>query len=137
VSFHPGEGISEPSFSQVYYPSGSGVARTAIDDARLANAMGRFVGASLSFEVNEAGVPVRFRIERASGDVWGTEALAVVQNWRFKPGEKNGIPVSVPATVDMIWGERNLTSNPLPILRGLTSSDPQHPSHVACRTNPF
>jgi hypothetical protein len=63
VAFHPPEGASEPVFEQVYYPSGSGVARTAIDDARIVNAMGRFAGVSLSFDVNEAGVPVRFRIE--------------------------------------------------------------------------
>jgi TonB family protein len=135
VAFHPPEGASEPVFGQVYYPPGSGVASTALDHARIVNAMGRFAGVSLSFDVDEAGVPVRFRIERASDTVWGTEALAVVQNWRFKPGEKNGIPVSVPTTVEMVWGERNLIVNPLPILQGLTSSNPEHPSGATCRTN--
>lgn len=133
--FHPPEGASEPVFREVYYPSGAGVARTAIDDARIVNAMGRFAGVSLSFDVNEAGVPVRFRIDGASDTVWGTEGLAVVQNWRFRPGEKNGVPVSVPTTIHMIWGERNLTASPLPILRGLTSSDLEYPSHATCRTN--
>jgi hypothetical protein len=135
VAFHPPEGASEPVFAQVDYPSGSGVARTAIDDARIVNAMGRFAAVRLSFDVGEGGVPDRFRVEKASEDFWGIEAFAVVQNWRFKPGEKNGIPVSVPTTVDMIWGERVLTASPLEILRALTSPDPQLPSDAACRTN--
>jgi hypothetical protein len=34
----------------------------------------------------------------------------VVSGWRFKPGMKDGLPVSVPCSVDLIWGPRNLTA---------------------------
>ena len=137
VAFDPPKGASDPVFEYAYYPSGAGVARTAIDDARLINAMGRFAGVGLSFDVNEEGVPVHFRIRKTSNELWGAEALSIVQNWRFKPGEKDGIPVSVLTTVDMVWGERNLTASPVPILRGLSSSDQNPPSEPQCRTNHF
>ena len=41
VAFHSSEGVSEPVFGHVEYPAGAGVARSAIDDGRLVNAMGR------------------------------------------------------------------------------------------------
>jgi TonB family protein len=124
VAFHPAEGVSEPIFSQVNYPSGAGVARSAIDDARLVKVMGRFAAVRLTFDVDESGVPVHFRVERASEAIWGVEAIGVVGKWRFKPGERNGMPVSVPTTVDMIWGERNLTESALKFLEALTNTVP-------------
>ena len=135
VSFHPPEGVSEPGFAQVDYPSGAGVARSAIDDARLVNAMGRFAAVRLTFDVDESGVPVHFRVEHASEALWGIEAIAVLQKWRFKPGERNGMPVSVPTTIDMIWGERNLTASPLKVLDALTGSDAQVPPDEMCRSH--
>ena len=135
VAFHPSEGVSEPAFAHVDYPSGAGVARSAIDDARLVNAMGRFAAVRLTFEVDEGGVPVHFRVEHASEGVWGIEAIAVLQKWRFKPGERNGMPVTVPTTLDMIWGERNLTGSPVKILEALTSPDSQVPPDEMCRSS--
>ena len=135
MAFHPLEGVSEPVFAHVDYPSGAGVARSAIDDARLVNAMGRFAAVMLSFDVDESGVPVHFRVEHASEAIWGIEAMAVVQKWRFKPGERNGMPVSVPTTIDMIWGERNLTESPLKVLEALTGADAQVPPDDMCRSS--
>ena len=127
--------VSEPVFDHVDYPPGAGVARSAIDDARLVNAMGRFAAVRLTFEVNESGVPVHFHVEHASEAIWGTQALAVLQNWRFKPGERNGMPVSVLTTIDMIWGERNLTESPLKLLEALTRPDTQVPPDEMCRSS--
>jgi TonB family protein len=127
--------VSEPVFDHVDYPPGAGVARSAIDDARLVNAMRRFAAVRLTFEVDEGGVPVHFRVEHASEAVWGIEAIAVLQKWRFKPGERNGMPVSVPTTIDMIWGERNLTESPVKILEALTSPDSQVPPDEMCRSS--
>jgi hypothetical protein len=42
---------------------------------------------------------------------WGSEAIAVVNQWRFMPGMKNGIAISVPCTVGLVWGEKELTSS--------------------------
>ena len=30
--------------------------------------------------------------------------------WRFQPATKNGIPISVPCSVELIWGRKELTS---------------------------
>jgi TonB family protein len=135
VAFHPSEGISEPLFAYVDYPSGAGVARSAIDDARLVNVMGRFAAVRLSFDVDESGIPVHFRVEHASEAIWGIEAIAVLEKWRFKPGERKGMPVSVPTTIDMIWGERNLTESALKFLDALTGADSQVPADDMCRSS--
>jgi TonB family protein len=130
VTFHPSEGVSEPVFTHVEYPFGSGVARSAIDDARLVNAMRRFAAVRVSFDVNESGVPVHLHVESASEPIWGIEALTVLQPWRFKPGEKASVPVSVPGSIDLIWGERNLTPSPVETVEAVTSPDP--PSDTTC-----
>jgi len=114
----------------VEYPFGSGVARSAIDDARLVNAMRRFAAVRVSFDVNESGVPVHLHVESASEPIWGIEALTVLQPWRFKPGEKASVPVSVPGSIDLIWGERNLTSSPVETVEAVTSPEP--PSDTTC-----
>jgi TonB family protein len=130
VTFHPSEGVSEPVFTHVEYPFGSGVARSEIDDARLVNAMRRFAVVRVSFDVNESGVPVHLHVESASEPIWGIEALTVLQPWRFKPGEKASVPVSVPGSIDLIWGERNLTSSPVETVEAMTSPEP--PSDTTC-----
>jgi TonB family protein len=45
--------------------------------------------------------------------VWQEEAIALVRDWEFKPGIKNGVPVPVPCTLDLIWGPRELTAKML------------------------
>jgi TonB family protein len=130
VTFHLSEGVSEPVFTHVEYPFGSGVARSAIDDARLVNAMRRFAAVRVSFDVDESGVPVHLHVESASEPIWGIEALIVLQPWRFSPGEKASVPVSVPGSIDLIWGERNLTSSPVETVEAVTSPEP--PSDATC-----
>lgn len=39
----------------------------------------------------------------------GSEATAVVGQWRFTPGMQNGIAIAVPCTVEMVWGEKELS----------------------------
>jgi hypothetical protein len=97
--------------------------------------MGRFAAVRLSFDVDESGIPVHFRVEHASEAIWGIEAIAVLEKWRFKPGERKGMPVSVPTTIDMIWGERNLTESALKFLDALTGADSQVPADDMCRSS--
>ena len=54
----------------------------------------------------------------------------MLQYWRFKPGEKGAVPVSVPGSIDLIWGNRNLTSSPLGEIQSVTN--PELPSDTAC-----
>ena len=101
-------GISRPIFTSALYPIGGGLGPEAMEEGRLVVAMGRLATARLAFEVDEHGIPGHFQVPNASEAVWGSEATAVVGQWRFTPGTKNGIAVAVPCTVDLVWGERDL-----------------------------
>lgn len=68
--------------------------------------MGRQALVTISFDVDEAGRPVRVRAASAGEPVWGNEAISIVSVWRFVPGSENGKAVSVPCTVDLVWTEK-------------------------------
>lgn len=68
---------------------------------------------TISFEVDLTGRPVGFQIERPTQLVWGQEAIAIVSTWQFLPGSEDGKAVSVPCTVDLVWGEKNFTKDSL------------------------
>ena len=108
--FNPPEGVSQPAFRKVNYPPGAGVSRQVIDHAQVVVAVGRQATATLSFDVDRNGRPVHFEVKSASDEPWGPEAIAVVENWQFAPGMKDGEPVPVPCTVTLVWGKRNLSA---------------------------
>lgn len=109
VDFRPPDGATRPGVVSVYYPSGPGVfGGPAIEEGQLIGAVGRQAFVALSFEIDENGVPVHIRPERSSEEVWNGQAIAVLREWRFTPGMKDGKPVSVPATFDFAWGAVSL-----------------------------
>jgi TonB family protein len=112
LEFQPGANTVRPVFLRADYPAGAGVRRDSIDDARLVAIMGRYATTTLSFDVNEHGTPVNFVVLGASREVWGQEAIGIVRKWRFRPGMKDGIAVSVPCQIDIVWGSRTLVSHP-------------------------
>ncbi|HEY1949621.1 MAG TPA: TonB family protein [Bryobacteraceae bacterium] len=113
AAFSAPEGASRPRFTNTSYPAGDGIGPEAAEDAHLLAAIGRPALVTLSFDVDQGGHPVRFHIERSSGPVWGHEAISVVRRWRFFPARKNGSLLSVPCTLDLLWGERKLTEGAL------------------------
>jgi hypothetical protein len=110
AQFDTPPGASRPVFSNAEYPIGAGVGREAMEEGRIVVAMGR-LAAKLAFDVDPQGVPMNFRISNASEPVWGSEAAAMVGQWRFTPGMKNGIAISVPCTLELVWGQKQLTSD--------------------------
>jgi TonB family protein len=111
VDFRPPEGVSRPTVLSAYYPTGAGVFRgAAIEEGRLLGAIGRQAFVALSFDVDESGVPNHIQVESSSDSVWDDQATAVLRQWRFAPGMKDRMPVSVPGTFDFVWGPRNLGS---------------------------
>jgi hypothetical protein len=82
-----------------------------MEEGRLVIAMGRLATVKLTFQVDEHGIPVDFQVPSTSDPVWGSEATAVVGQWRFTPGMKNGIAVPVPCAVELVWGEKELTGD--------------------------
>ena len=113
VAFAAPEGVSRPHFLNAPYPRGEGIGPAAADAARLLAAMGRQAVATLAFDVDEAGRPVRIRIQEASEPVWGEQAVSLVSRWQFSPAEKDDKPVSTPCMVDLVWGEKEFTPNTL------------------------
>ncbi len=123
VAFFPPEGVTRPIFLNANYPTGAGISLQAVDEGRLLAAIGRQATAKLSFDVDEHGTPVHFQVQNESYPVWSGEAIALVSQWQFKPGTKNGLPVSVPATLDLTWGARDLSAAALEKLK-LASTEP-------------
>jgi TonB family protein len=113
VRFQAPAGVSRPVFQKALYPIGAGIGPEAMEEGRVLVAIGRLATAQLTFDVDEHGVPVNFQTQTASEPVWGSEATSMVSQWRFTPGSANGIPVAVPCTVDLLWGERELSDSTL------------------------
>jgi TonB family protein len=106
VSFDVPAGGERPEFIHAPYPPGAGISRSASDYGRVIVAIGRHASVTLSFEVSESGVPANFEVREASDSVWGSEAIAVVREWRFKPGMASGAAMAMPCTVKLLWGSR-------------------------------
>jgi Gram-negative bacterial TonB protein C-terminal len=113
VQFDIPPGAERPVFTNASYPIVAGLGSEAMEEGRVVVAMDRLVTAKLTFDVDQQGVPAHFRILDASEAVWGSEATAVVSQWRFTPGMRNGIAVAVPCTVELVWGERELDTSRL------------------------
>jgi TonB family protein len=111
VKFNTPPGASRPMFITAEYPIGAALGPEAMEEGRLVVAMGRLATAKLSFRVDEHGIPVNFQIESASEALWGSEATALVGQWRFTPGMQSGIAVPVPCTIELVWGEKELTGD--------------------------
>ena len=114
VAFDLPEGATRPTFVSAKYPLGSGLALdvkpSAIDEARILAVVGRQAWAIVFFDVDENGVPRNFEAPDVSADVWRNQAIALVRAWRFTPGMKDGKPISVRCTLNLVWGKRNLSA---------------------------
>ncbi len=111
AQFDTPPGASRPVFSNAEYPIGAGIGPEAMEEGRMVVAMGRLATAKLTFDVDPHGVPMNLRIANASEPVWGSEATAMVGQWRFTPAMKNGIAISVPCTLELVWGQKQLTTD--------------------------
>ena len=100
-----------PVFVNAQYPIGAGLGPEAMEEGLLVVAMGRLATVKLAFDIDEHGVPIHLHALNTSHPIWGSEATAVVGQWRFTPGMKNGIAVPVPCTVELVWGEKELTAD--------------------------
>ena len=74
---------------------------------------------TLSFDINEQGIPTHLRVEKSSDPAREAEVLAAVEEWTFSPGLKNGQPVVVPCTANFVLGET------------VAQKAPQHSSETA------
>jgi TonB family protein len=107
------DGVSRAHFLSAPYPEGDGIGQAAAESAGLLAVMGRQAVVSLEFQVDEAGHPILIHVQEATNLEWGEEAASIVRHWQFSPARKDGIPVRVPCTVDLVWGEKQFTADSL------------------------
>ena len=127
VEFKSPEGASRPTFAAADYPLGPGIGVAAYDEALLLAAIGRAASATVSFDIDERGYPQNFLVVDASAEAWGPEAAQVIQSWRFHPGMKAGLPISVPCTLKLVWGPEDFTSHAISAQVALTYPPPSEP----------
>lgn len=76
-----------------------------MEEGRLVVAMGRVATAKLTFDPDKHGDSANFRTSSASEPIWGSEATAIIEQWRF-PAQRYAIPITVLCTVELVSGER-------------------------------
>jgi TonB family protein len=113
ISYKPQEGASNPLLVKEKYPPNA--------------APGSAASITLSFDVDEQGVPINLHAEKSSDQKWEAEIMTAVREWRFDPGLLDGKAVLVPCTVNFI-----LSGMPAPATSGqAAASQPIDPSKMA------
>lgn len=142
AKFQVPEGVARPLFLGARYPPGAFVEPSAFEEARLVQAMGRRAMVTISFDVDEHGAPMNVQVQNMSDAAWGGEAIDLVQYWQFKAGSKDGHPIPVPCTLNLVWGEGNLTTQSVANLNAamnpqLSVPGPNAPSRNIPKTPPI
>jgi TonB family protein len=60
--------------------------------------------ATVTFDIDEKGVPLNLQIDKTSDEAWGRDVTDALSNWRFKPASKDGTAISVSCTMDFVRG---------------------------------
>jgi TonB family protein len=68
------------------------------EEARQAKHYGTVI---LVVDVDITGRAVNFRIARSLGLGLDEKAIEAVSRWKFRPGQRDGKPVTVPATIEV------------------------------------
>jgi TonB family protein len=59
---------------------------------------------TMAFDIDEKGAPVNLQVEKASDENWARDVTEALREWKFTPAHKDGVPVSVPCTMDFASG---------------------------------
>jgi len=70
------------------------------EQARVAKYLGTVL---LSVEIDQTGTPSNIKVQRGLGLGLNEKAIEAVEQWQFKPGQKDGTAVSVQTTVEVIF----------------------------------
>ena len=68
------------------------------EEARKAKYQGTVL---LYVEIDPNGTATNIRVQRSLGLGLDEKAVEAVKQWKFKPGQKNGQPVTVAATIEV------------------------------------
>jgi TonB family protein len=83
-----------------------GASRPVVKEAGTPHAAEEPLGATatVTFDIDEKGVPENLRIEKASNDEWSRDVTDALGKWRFTPASQDGTPISVSCTMDFVRG---------------------------------
>jgi protein TonB len=73
---------------------------TYTEDARKAKVEG---AVTLWAEIRTDGKPYVIRVTKGLGYGLNESAIKCLSEWRYRPGTANGIPVTVPATIEIFF----------------------------------
>ncbi len=104
ITFKTPAGASRPTVASANYPVGAGITVAGYDEAMILTVIKRAAYATISFDIDERGEPGNFDVVDESEKTWGPEAEALVRNWRFQPGMRNGQAIKVPCEMSFVWG---------------------------------
>jgi TonB family protein len=93
--FHPADGATRPLLVRATYPGAAGDHRNVTVCVRLT--------------VGKDGAPHELQVASPQDARLDKEAMAIVADWRFRPGVQKGQPVDVPATFTLVHGVANRT----------------------------
>jgi hypothetical protein len=100
------------------YPPGAGLTGgDAIDHGQVVAALGREVWAAISFDIDESGIPRHLSAVDSTDELWATQSMAFIREWRFKPASLDGKPMEARCVVGLTWGARSIGANRLAQLR--------------------
>jgi len=89
--YHLGKGVTAPIATVLGEPGYTEAARK-----------GHFMGTVIiNMEIDPSGKPVNIQVLEPLGFGLDEKAIEAVEGWRFRPGVKDGQPVTVPATVEV------------------------------------
>jgi TonB family protein len=112
ATYHVGAGVTAPVLLYKKEPEYTEEARKA-----------RYQGTVLLYvEIDPSGKATNIRVQRSLGLGLDEKAIEAVRQWKFKPGTKDGNPVTVTANIGVNF--RTLDSPPAEVLNGIIGSVP-------------
>jgi hypothetical protein len=112
VAFVPPEGASRPVFASASYPQGAGlIGGQAIDYAQSVATTGRRVLLALAIDIDERGIPVHFSTLYTTDDLWASQAVEFIRDWRFQPARLEGKAVPAHCAIGLTWGPKILSAD--------------------------
>ena len=63
--------------------------------------------ATISFDVDPKGKTANLHVEQSSNPALESEAIGILRGWRFRPGVRDGEPVSVRCTLEFVKANGN------------------------------
>ena len=118
--YKTGNGVSQPRLLSKVEPKYSDEARRAHIDAVVV----------LHLVVGADGAPRDLKVQRGAGFGLDEQAIKAVEQWRFQPGAKAGVPVAVYATIEVNFsiGQAAAFARLVFDLSGATRPELQHGS---------